>query len=127
MPPAPDKSLCPHQLEVNTIMPIYEYECGSCHEISEVNQKAGDPAPHRCPACGKEGGMEKIISRSSFKLVGGGFYATDYKNAPAKGLPKPGQWDDPPGAPAKKSYMDQSPEERKSTIKDITSSVANKL
>jgi putative FmdB family regulatory protein len=105
-------------------MPIYEYECDNCHEVFEINQKATDPAPAECPACGK-GPLEKIISRTTFQLKGGGWYATDYKgNGGAP--PKPGAWADN-DKPAGKSYLEQSASERKSTIKDITNSVANKI
>ncbi|MDR2406209.1 MAG: zinc ribbon domain-containing protein [Deltaproteobacteria bacterium] len=106
-------------------MPIYEYECDNCHHVFEINQKVSDPSPAQCPECGKEGGLHKLISHSSFQLKGSGWYASDYKGDKSP-LPKPGAWADN-DAPKKKSYMDQSPEERKSTIKDITSSVANRL
>ena len=106
-------------------MPIYEYECGNCHEVFEMNQKVSDPAPSYCPACGKEGELSKIISRASFRLTGGGWYSTDYKGG-GSAPPKPGTWADS-DQPARKSYLDQSAAERKSTIKDITNSVANKI
>lgn len=60
-------------------MPIYEYECVSCHKIHEVSQKLSDPTLKSCPECGKP--VEKLISLSSFAFKGSGFYTTDYKRA----------------------------------------------
>jgi len=58
-------------------MPLYEYQCTKCGRIVEVLQKkADDPAPE----C--HGAMKKLISKSSFRLIGKGWYATDYKNKP---------------------------------------------
>src|ERR1051325_9045182 len=65
-------------------MPIYEYVCGNCGNHIEVLQKVGDPPPQKCVK-GHKGKMEKVISRTSFQLKGGGWYATDYAKSPAKG------------------------------------------
>jgi predicted nucleic acid-binding Zn ribbon protein len=50
-------------------------------------QKVGEAAPKKCAKC-KKGKMEKIFSRTSFQLKGGGWYATDYAKAasPEKAL-----------------------------------------
>jgi putative FmdB family regulatory protein len=70
-------------------MPIYEYVCEKCGNHIEVLQKIGDAPPKKCSKC-KKGKMEKVISRTSFQLKGGGWYVTDYaKSAPAgKAEPK---------------------------------------
>ena len=59
-------------------MPIYEYECKSCGEVSEFHMYPGDTEPKRCPECGNMG-LSRIISASTFHLKGSGWYATDYK------------------------------------------------
>ena len=67
-------------------MPIYEFVCESCGRLSEVMQKLSDPAP-ACPECG-QGRMARTVSRTSFQLKGGGWYADLYaskKEAPAAG------------------------------------------
>ena len=64
-----------------TAMPIYEYECTSCHKVTETQQKFSDPPLATCPTCG--GQVQKLISRTSFQLKGSGWYATDYKKSPA--------------------------------------------
>lgn len=62
-------------------MPIYEYRCHSCEQVFEVFQKMSDPPPatHQC------GGTKitRLLSNTSFRLVGTGWYATDYAKKPA--------------------------------------------
>ena len=69
-------------------MPIYEYLCQKCGWRLEVIQKVSDAPLKRCSKC--RGKLEKAVSRTSFKLKGSGWYATDYsaKKAPA-GTDKP--------------------------------------
>ena len=57
-------------------MPLYEYECFGCGEISEALQKFSDKPLTKCKSCG--GKLHKLISHSSFHLKGSGWYVTDY-------------------------------------------------
>ncbi len=59
-------------------MPIYEYRCRKCHEVTEKIQGVQDPPLRKCPACG--GKLEKMMSPGAFILKGNGWYATDYAN-----------------------------------------------
>ena len=59
-------------------MPIYEYGCQRCGKIIDVMQKISDPAPTKCESCGAEGAMQKLVSRTSFVLKGGGWYSDLY-------------------------------------------------
>jgi len=59
-------------------MPIYEYECRACGEMTEVIQKISDPALTDCPSCGA-GELTKLVSAAGFRLSGGGWYETDFK------------------------------------------------
>jgi putative FmdB family regulatory protein len=59
-------------------MPIYEYECSGCGKKFEVFQKITDKPLIACKNCG--GKLEKLMSHSSFRLKGSGWYATDYKD-----------------------------------------------
>lgn len=65
-------------------MPIYEYVCEKCGNHIELMQKVGDAAPKKCAKC-KKGKMEKIFSRTSFQLKGGGWYASDYAKSSSPG------------------------------------------
>ena len=57
-------------------MPIYEYECQKCRQVTEAMQKFSDAPLTCCPACSGE--LKKMISHSSFHLKGSGWYVTDY-------------------------------------------------
>ena len=63
-------------------MPIYEYQCTKCHEITEELQKMSDPPLRKCPHCGAK--VKKLMSMNTFHLKGSGWYVTDYagKKAP---------------------------------------------
>lgn len=64
-------------------MPIYEYRCRSCGQTIEVIQKVDDKPLRKCAEC--SGAMEKLISRTSFHLKGGGWYMNNYdKGSSAK-------------------------------------------
>lgn len=63
-------------------MPIYEYRCGDCGFQQEVIQKMADAPLHTCPKCGKET-FSKMVTAAGFQLKGSGWYATDFKGAPA--------------------------------------------
>jgi putative FmdB family regulatory protein len=57
-------------------MPIYEYECTACSQITEAVQRFSDPPLTECSRC--HGQMRKLISKSTFHLKGSGWYVTDY-------------------------------------------------
>ena len=67
-------------------MPLYEYQCESCHHRFEKIQKFSDPLVDVCPVCG--GVVKKLFSSPSFQFKGTGFYITDY-GKDGKGPRKP--------------------------------------
>lgn len=66
-------------------MPIYEYECQQCNQVTEAMQKFSDSPLSECPHC--QGTLRKMISQSSFHLKGGGWYVTDYARKGDSTLP----------------------------------------
>jgi putative FmdB family regulatory protein len=62
-------------------MPIYEYECSQCHQPSDALQKVNDPPPETCPHCGARNTLSRLLSRTSFVLKGGGWYADLYSSS----------------------------------------------
>ncbi len=60
-------------------MPIYEYLCRACGRETERLQKLSDMPLTDCPDCGQPALVRKI-SAPSFRLKGGGWYETDFKN-----------------------------------------------
>ena len=57
-------------------MPVYEYQCTGCGEVTEAFQKISDAPLETCSKC--QGHLKKLISQSSFHLKGSGWYVTDY-------------------------------------------------
>ena len=57
-------------------MPIYEYQCRKCGRVTEAIQKHTDRPLRKCRSC--SGRLDKMISRTSFMLKGGGWYTEGY-------------------------------------------------
>jgi putative FmdB family regulatory protein len=64
-------------------MPIYEYQCEACGHRLEALQKISEEPLSDCPACGQPS-LQKLISAAGFRLKGGGWYATDFKDSGKK-------------------------------------------
>jgi putative FmdB family regulatory protein len=86
-------------------MPIYEYKCKSCGNVVEVIQRFDDKPLRKCREC--SGRLEKLISRTSFQLKGGGWFAQGYgsgsgsKPAKAESGSKPSTSDSKSKSPKK--------------------------
>jgi putative FmdB family regulatory protein len=57
-------------------MPLYEYACEVCGEVTEVLQRLADAPPSACPKCG--GALRKMASAPALQFKGTGWYVTDY-------------------------------------------------
>jgi putative FmdB family regulatory protein len=68
-------------------MPIYEYECGSCHHHFDVKQGFHDKPEANCPKCKKK--ARRIFHPSPIIFKGSGFYVTDHKGANPASNPAP--------------------------------------
>lgn len=64
-------------------MPIYEYQCEACGAHLEKLQKISDAVLKDCPEC-SEPSLKKMISATSFRLKGTGWYETDFKTGTKK-------------------------------------------
>ncbi len=60
-------------------MPIYEYQCKTCGHKLEKLQKISDAPLQDCPACARPD-LHKLVSAVAFRLKGGGWYETDFKD-----------------------------------------------
>src|ERR1700739_3591789 len=63
-------------------MPLYEYECTSCHKHTEKIKKFAAPEITVCPHCG--GHLERVLSAPAVSFKGGGWYADGYGNTKPK-------------------------------------------
>ena len=104
-------------------MPIYEYRCLACGKQFEAIQKVSDRPLRKCPTCA--GKLEKLISRSSFQLKGGGWYASGYakSSTSSKG---DGDASDSSSAPAKETSESSSKAGGKKDKKDEGAAKDNK-
>ena len=59
-------------------MPLYDFKCVKCEHTFEELVNMSETSDPPCPICNSE--TEKLISLSSFRLKGDGWYATDYKD-----------------------------------------------
>jgi putative FmdB family regulatory protein len=60
-------------------MPLYEYECTTCHRRTEKIQKFSDAELTVCPYC--DGKLERTITAAAFSFQGGGWYKDGYGSA----------------------------------------------
>jgi len=51
-------------------MPLFEYECKDCGEVTDRLRLPGDPVEswEMCPVCG--GRQDRVMARSNFKING---------------------------------------------------------
>jgi len=106
-------------------MPIYEYFCSDCDRSFEVTQKITDGPLTSCPTCGSTH-IRKLISLSSFKLKGTGWYATDYAGSKSNGKAPKGSPGEKPAESAAKKASDDSAKGETSGEKQPSSAEASK-
>jgi len=77
-------------------MPIYEYACQECgHELERLQKMSDDPL-RDCPACDRPG-LRRKVSAAGFRLKGGGWYETDFKQGQKRNLVDSGGESKPSG------------------------------
>ncbi len=57
-------------------MPLYEYKCDKCGNMFEKLESFNAEPVSECPKCGAK--AKRVLSRGSFILKGGGWYATEH-------------------------------------------------
>jgi putative FmdB family regulatory protein len=58
-------------------VPIYDYVCASCGQVTEVIHGIDAPGPRFCPACGREGTLRKSIAAPAVLFKGSGWAKKD--------------------------------------------------
>lgn len=56
-------------------MPLYDYRCASCQNITEVRHGFGETYAEPCPSCG--GKLNRVFNPAPIVFKGSGFYVTD--------------------------------------------------
>lgn len=88
-------------------MPIYEYECRVCGHVFDALQKMSDEPLMDCPDCGKPE-LRKLLSAPNFRLKGGGWYETDFKDKNKRNIA--GDGDQPAKTDKSESTSSDKPE-----------------
>ena len=57
-------------------MPIFEFRCQDCREVSEIILSVEEELPRCCTMCG--GKLQKLIHAPAIQFRGKGWYVTDY-------------------------------------------------
>jgi len=91
-------------------MPFYEYACEKCESEFEIEQRITEDPLKSCPKC-RSRRIKRLISRTSFALKGGGWYADGY--ASNDGGKKNGRDSAAAGASESASPSDTSGSEKK--------------
>lgn len=104
-------------------VPIYEYRCESCGAELEKLQKISDPPLLECPECGKDS-LKKLVSASSFRLKGSGWYETDFKTGKKKNGVGEGAAEGAGNADS--STAETAADSSSSTVKDADTGAENK-
>ena len=58
-------------------MPVYDYKCYHCNKAFHLERRMTDNTEVLCPRCHKT--ATRQISKTSFVLKGGGWFADGYK------------------------------------------------
>jgi len=63
-------------------LPLYEYECPACQQVTEVRHGFREAYDGKCAACG--GPMKRVFNPAGIVFKGSGFYVTDSRKSTGK-------------------------------------------
>jgi putative FmdB family regulatory protein len=66
-------------------VPLYDYQCRSCNEVTEVRHGFKESFEGVCPSCGGE--MARVFNPAGIVFKGSGFYITDSRKGGSDGGP----------------------------------------
>jgi putative FmdB family regulatory protein len=98
-------------------MPIYEYQCRECGHKLEKLQRISDAPLRDCPKC-EAPGLRRLVSAAGFRLKGGGWYETDFKDGRKRNLADNGKEasaDKTPGTEGTGKAEDSKPDNKSSS------------
>jgi putative FmdB family regulatory protein len=56
-------------------LPLYDYQCRSCQQVTEIRHGFRETPQEACPACGGE--LARVFNPAGIVFKGSGFYITD--------------------------------------------------
>ena len=60
-------------------MPLYDYQCRECQQVTEVRHGFREAYDGSCPACGGE--LARVFNPAGIVFKGSGFYVTDSRKS----------------------------------------------
>jgi putative FmdB family regulatory protein len=60
-------------------LPLYDYQCRTCQQVTEVRHGAREAFDGTCPACG--GPLNRVFNPAGIVFKGSGFYVTDSRSS----------------------------------------------
>ena len=69
-------------------MPIYDYLCANCGQLTEVIHGIDAPGPRFCPNCGAEGTLRKSFAPPAVHFKGSGWAKKDRSTSGSKAKTK---------------------------------------
>lgn len=66
-------------------MPLYDYQCKTCREVTEVRHGFKDVYAEPCPKCG--GSLSRVFNPAGIVFKGSGFYITDSRKGSGDSTP----------------------------------------
>jgi len=63
-------------------MPLYDYQCSKCGNVTEVRHGFSESYGQPCPACG--GPLQRVFNPAPIVFKGSGFYVTDSRKKESK-------------------------------------------
>jgi len=84
-------------------LPLYDYQCRQCHQVTEVRHGAREAYDGTCPACG--GALGRVFNPAGIVFKGSGFYINDSRKSsgPSESSSSSGSTPPASGGDAKKS------------------------
>jgi putative FmdB family regulatory protein len=82
-------------------VPLYDYQCRKCNEVTEVRHGFKESFEGACPQCGGE--MARVFNPAGIVFKGSGFYITDSRKGAEGGSSPKSEASAPPPPPPPKS------------------------
>jgi putative FmdB family regulatory protein len=78
-------------------VPLYDYQCRKCNEVTEVRHGFKESFEGVCPSCGGE--MARVFNPAGIVFKGSGFYITDSRKGGEGSSPAKSESSAPPPPP----------------------------
>jgi putative FmdB family regulatory protein len=78
-------------------VPLYDYQCRQCNEVTEVRHGFKESFEGSCPKCGGE--MARVFNPAGIVFKGSGFYITDSRKGGESGSAAKSESASPPPPP----------------------------